>query len=167
MPLLLVELSTQEIPTTGLEVPFLKPIVARMWCNDSQCCQQWREIALVQEWSNTDLRNISAKTSCVMWREERLWNVRVLHRVCLSNLVLFYSDYDGRRVTWEKCLSQTVEVVSVLYWCTFPFWLPLREATNGQSPFSGGNCLESGRTRGLKETEVREHAGDWGADFSV
>jgi hypothetical protein len=36
--------------------------------------------------------NISATTTYVMWREERLWNVGVLQRVRLSILVKFYFD---------------------------------------------------------------------------
>jgi hypothetical protein len=52
--------------------------------------QQGFELTLVQEWPMTTIsrEHISSTTTYVMWREERLWNVGVLQRVRLSNLVL-------------------------------------------------------------------------------
>jgi hypothetical protein len=45
-------------------------------------------ISAAMIWDVTINRNhVSATTTYVIWREERLWNVRVLQRVRLSNLV--------------------------------------------------------------------------------
>lgn len=53
----------------------------------------------------------------MMWHEEDLWNVSVLQRVNLSNLVPFYiSLTTGNKVTPEKLQSLSRTKIPCLLW---------------------------------------------------